>query len=63
MLTKILNHASSPSTKEDDFEQVYEGFTFEAEFGDENLVELCQNGSEKILTRENPINHNFRNMR
>ena len=43
-------------TTDEDFDAIYDGYTFEASFGSEadaEVVELCPGGVLKALTREN----------
>lgn len=51
LLDQIIDTADSVS--EEDFLAGYEGTFFQADFGDGNIVDLCENGAEKQLTKGN----------
>ena len=37
---------------DDEFNAVFSGYFFEADIGDDDLVELCDGGAERPLTRQ-----------
>ena len=43
----------SVSYDDENFKAIFDDYTFEADFGDGVLVELCEDGASKQLTREN----------